>query len=389
MRLLIRNALVPLLSLAHCTQSPIPADSPQAQVRTPDIDDAAARPDPGISHFWDSLGSIGESSFFASWNDGEAPWSELLFVPNAPPTLRSANLERTYELGRDFVWEPGSRRITLTPDSRIPSRRCAELYPPKGAPNSIGESRVGPTALLWSEGHFFHDLQVTASYTPSEIDPGLAMPNPSLGRLPHSLARLHAKQPFHLVVLGDSISEGYNASAFTDAAPHQGAYPQLVADDLTARFGSAVTLTNLSRAGTTSAWGKDQASAVAKERPDLVIVAFGMNDAGGTPPETYAANIHAILDTIRTTNPTCEFVLVASMLGNPEFAALDPARFPAFRDELKKLERDGVVLADLTELWTRMLTRKRFLDLTGNGVNHPNDFGHRLYAAVIGDRIRG
>jgi len=27
--------------------------------------------------------------------------------------------------------------------------------------------------------------------------------------------------------------------------------------------------------------------------------------------------------------------------------------------------------------------RKTHHDLTGNGINHPNDFGHRLYAQVI------
>jgi hypothetical protein len=37
----------------------------------------------------------------------------------------------------------------------------------------------------------------------------------------------------------------------------------------------------------------------------------------------------------------------------------------------------------LTSVWTNFLRRKRFLDFTGNGVNHPNDFGHRLYAEVL------
>jgi hypothetical protein len=36
--------------------------------------------------------------------------------------------------------------------------------------------------------------------------------------------------------------------------------------------------------------------------------------------------------------------------------------------------------------------RKTYLSLTGNGLNHPNDFGHRLYAdvvlAVIGGPVR-
>jgi hypothetical protein len=37
----------------------------------------------------------------------------------------------------------------------------------------------------------------------------------------------------------------------------------------------------------------------------------------------------------------------------------------------------------VTTLWQRLLQTKRYHDLSGNGVNHPNDFGHRLYARVI------
>jgi hypothetical protein len=37
----------------------------------------------------------------------------------------------------------------------------------------------------------------------------------------------------------------------------------------------------------------------------------------------------------------------------------------------------------MTSLWADLLKRKAWHDLTGNGVNHPNDFGHRLYAQVI------
>ena len=40
-------------------------------------------------------------------------------------------------------------------------------------------------------------------------------------------------------------------------------------------------------------------------------------------------------------------------------------------------------MADLTTLWGELLERKRDCDLTGNGVNHPNDFGHRVYAQAI------
>jgi hypothetical protein len=42
-----------------------------------------------------------------------------------------------------------------------------------------------------------------------------------------------------------------------------------------------------------------------------------------------------------------------------------------------------VALADVTTPWLEILKKKNFSDLSGNNVNHPNDFGHRLYANVI------
>ena len=35
------------------------------------------------------------------------------------------------------------------------------------------------------------------------------------------------------------------------------------------------------------------------------------------------------------------------------------------------------------------LERKSFYDMSGNGVNHPNDYGHRIYATVILDMLLG
>jgi hypothetical protein len=57
--------------------------------------------------------------------------------------------------------------------------------------------------------------------------------------------------------------------------------------------------------------------------------------------------------------------------------------FPQYRDALASLVKPGVALVDLTSIWSEMLKRKREVDLTGNGVNHPSDFGHRVYAQAI------
>ncbi|MFM7930120.1 MAG: hypothetical protein ACKO9Q_20625, partial [Pirellula sp.] len=57
--------------------------------------------------------------------------------------------------------------------------------------------------------------------------------------------------------------------------------------------------------------------------------------------------------------------------------------FFAYRDALEGVVQDGESLVDLTAIWQQLLERKHDLDLTGNGLNHPNDFGHRLYAQAI------
>ncbi|MCX5670521.1 MAG: hypothetical protein NTU94_04270 [Planctomycetota bacterium] len=40
-------------------------------------------------------------------------------------------------------------------------------------------------------------------------------------------------------------------------------------------------------------------------------------------------------------------------------------------------------MADVTSPWLELLKRKPFSDLSGNNINHPNNFGHRVYAEVI------
>jgi acyl-CoA thioesterase I len=71
------------------------------------------------------------------------------------------------------------------------------------------------------------------------------------------------------------------------------------------------------------------------------------------------------------------------MIGNPDWVATPTEMFPKFRDALASLVGPGVALVDMTAVWQKLMERKKFADMTGNGVNHPNDYGHRLYAQAI------
>ena len=71
------------------------------------------------------------------------------------------------------------------------------------------------------------------------------------------------------------------------------------------------------------------------------------------------------------------------MLGNRDWVLLKHDVFPQYRDQLAKLCKPGIGLADMTSVWNEFFKRKKDHDLTGNGVNHPNDFGHRVYAQIL------
>ena len=337
---------------------------------------------------WSSREIAGDSLFFIRAENEPAAKASLLFVPERAPVLQSATRELTYELGRDFTWSAGSRAIVLTKDSRIPCKTASELHPAPGSPNSYDGFRDGKSHLLYAQGRFFHDLQTVANYPAAEAWTG---PKPALAKeLAHLRASLTAHAPLKIVVLGDSISTGLNASLTGDAAPRQPGYPGLVAQGLEKRFGSKVELKNLSLIGTGANWGLKQIPAVIAEAPDLVICAFGMNDASAhLAPEQFAATLREIVVQIRAARPECAAILVAPMCANPEWNKSSPELYPAYSAEMKKLAVPGCAIADVTTVWTTLLERKGPLDLSGNGLNHPNDFGHRIYADVVLELIGG
>ena len=336
----------------RCTLGAVALACLAASCRSPG-DAAAAVPLP----FWRSPQMVGEPVLFVQEEGQPAATGRLAFVPMSPPRVQSPDGQTVFVDGRDYAWQQGSNRITLLPGSRIPSKTAAEMVPPAGSPNTL-------FGVLFAEGHFFHDLQMQVSYQhPVEWPLPSAGPWPGLHRTRRMLA---AKAPLRIVALGDSITEGYNASGFAKSAapPGQPPYPQLVAEALQARFGAPVTLTNLGVAGTAAAWGLEQVAAVRAAAPDLVLLAFGMNHA--EPAAAFATTMQRLRDAVQAACPGAEIILVAPMTGNPR--AFPPERFVGYRDALRGLTSERVALADVTSPWLELLKRKPFADLSGNHI---------------------
>jgi acyl-CoA thioesterase I len=333
--------------------------------------------------FWAADTIWEDSVLFLRQTQAQDAEGRLLLRPASIASVRSSSGEVEYEEGRDYTVEAPSRRLLLPPGSRIPFLEQADLYRVAGQANGIDHLAGDPTVqLLFGEGRYYHDLQIAVTYAPAEAWPG-AVPAGSEAALLRTRRKLAAGAPLRLCLSGDSISAGANASGCTGAPPHMPAYGELVAWWLQTRCGSQVSFRNLAVGGMGAAHGVEVAAAAADWRPDLMLVAYGMNDVGRRDPETFRQQIAAGMEIVRRGNPEVDFVLVAPMLGNPEWVHTPPEMFPLYRDALASLCTPQVALADITRLWTDLLCRKRFHDLTGNGVNHPNDWGHRAYAQVV------
>ena len=317
---------------------------------------------------------------------GAIPEAKLLFLPEEILCVESARLDRMYQQGRDFILE--GKTLRLTENSAIPFLTEADLYSREYIPGDT-MPRTDGGGVLYREGSFFHDRQTVVTYRhKGELWTG-EMPVSAEKQLPKTFAKLRGAEPLRLVLFGDSISEGANCSGRTGVPPYLPVWGQLIADELERVYGSQITFSNESVGGTTSQWGADHAHLVAEKKPDLLLLAFGMNDGSGTGkgdgvrPEIFGRNIFSIMEQVREINPDTEFILVSTTLPNPETIFFD--RQAEYYAELERIANNtaGTAAANMTAVHAELLKHKSFLDMTGNNINHPNDFLNRCYAQFI------
>ncbi|MCA9229354.1 MAG: SGNH/GDSL hydrolase family protein [Planctomycetales bacterium] len=338
-----------------------------------------------LTPFWRSQ-PMTESMFFIQSSADSRPRSALLFKPSRLLKVVSATRETTFTEGIDYRLDPKSGVLELPPGSRIPYKTFDQLHPLMSSDEPKISLQAGDPlrGLFFDNQDGYHRLQVEVTY---ECQPGQWQgPTPRYAGdiLPRLLKKLGEGDSVKIFLSGDSISEGYNASRFTGARPGCPAYGELFALAVEKHFGSKVEFQNFAVGGWQSSQGLKQVidDRVGEQHPDLMIVAFGMNDVFRRDPAAFKQNIKGILNAVRQDSPATEFILISTMLGNAEWG-MPMEQFALYRQALSELCEPGIVLADITAIWEELLKRKSFYDLTGNGVNHPNDFGHRIYAQAL------
>jgi|GEM_PF-1115517 len=332
----------------------------------------------------------------------------LLYPIKDIVAVRSYDLNTLYEEGVDY---------TVTIDGKL------NIENGSGIPVYTGDTN----AQISNAACPAHQISVT--YTHDEVwqdgyDPGVK-PEPQLDKLTNLHNKLKNKQKTNIVFYGDSIMVGWNASglnqptlnwnalpsgktaealynaqpnyvASMNIAPYMPSWPNMVVDSLKSTYGySDIHMINKAVGSTYSSWGAAKANIdfqFKNTNPDLVVIGFGMNEAATlTGVADYKTNILNMINNILTddgTNgdvyyPDAEFLLVSRMTRAD--SAIDAEVLAAIETALLEIAAgfDNVAVAPVASMFENITESKEYIDYTGNNVNHPNDFGARIYAQTV------
>lgn len=344
----------------------------------------AAGLDPRVPNLFEGAVMTNESVAFMGTDDA-AP---LLYAADEILSVWSSDLKTEYEQGVDWTFDPTTRRITPTANTRMVWCPESDYYPATG---TYACNLPGKNYVFFSEGAVMHQRQVWVTYRHSDAWTGPAPRDDSAAFAP-LLDELFDSCRGTILMYGDSITTGANSSKCVGQEPKIESWPVQVYQAITNLTGNArLKYVNTAVGGKTSTWGVENV----KERvtaydPKLVLVAFGMNDGDATA--NYTNRIAKIVRAIREDCPAAAVVLVSPMIPNPEANGFDAkgVLFPEYERGLAALvnafRADGMArigLANVTTMHGAVLARKRFRDMTGNNINHCNDFSARIYRDTI------
>ena len=325
--------------------------------------------------------------FFPEAETGEVMPAPLLFNPVEIISVRSADLKEEFVEGKDYIVKDGA--ICLVSGSRMKAWEYDEYYTTDPGMFKIGWIKPEGRFVHWTRGSFHADHQYAVTYKHNGIWGGPKIKYMG-DKLPKTIKTLKSGGTLKMLFYGDSITEGSDASGFSgdfDGAfePYMPIYPELIVKRLSWEYPDCkIEYKNTAVGGWSSVQGVEAAEErVAANKPDLVIIAFGMNDLSFDAVK-HKSNIEKIMEAALKVNPETEFILVSTTLPNPQ-SKWSRHQLETFQPALEKItkEKSGVALAPMTEIHKYLLSKKRYSDMSGNGINHPNDFLVRIYAQTI------
>lgn len=306
---------------------------------------------------------------------GETGSANLLYLPKGDIIVRDYKLQKTYAEGKDYKIE--GKTITRIKGGALPF-----------IDKSIYDKNAVDTQMPIK-------CHLNISYKTDEMWEG-AMPEGQTAKVSKFMNKVKAQKAAKIMFYGDSITFGCSSSESLEGGkinPHLPIWADLVTTWLENKYSAKIDTWNEAVGGWTTGNGKaafaEKVMAKGAENIDLLVLGFGMNDIH-THRELYAELIEGMIDTYLTANPNGSVMLVSPMNPNTQTAWLGNQRY--FEEDLQGIaaDRDNVAVAQVNSVFTQLETSGKVTrDWLANNINHPNDFGVRIYAQVLLKTLAG
>lgn len=330
-----------------------------------------------------------ESVLLIKGDDGKAV-GKLQFKPVRILSVRDYTLKKEYE---SSLFNVSGRTLTVNDPDRVTyltEKNLQGLEMPEGfyLKNSVKNTLTDCVLMagaVYTESSFYYGKQIYVSYVYDTKDLNTSLyATYKTSVLPKTQAKLAFGDSLKICATGDSVMEGCSSSKKFNREPFMDNFMTLTVQELKRAYNNEnITLSNQAVGGMASGWGAEDAQTLklANEHPDLLYIHFGINDLGSqNSAESYYINIKKIIDDVHGVNPDCEVVLIKAFNANPDI--YDQAGFERYWKKLDQLasENANVYTLDMFSQSLALIAAKDYYSVTGNGINHVNDFSARLYA---------
>ena len=205
----------------------------------------------------------------------------------------------------------------------------------------------------------------------------------------NTLEKLKNKRTISIGFVGDSITLGAEAGKWWEDSSLT--YRGRVIDGISKRFGVVVKEIEGYKGGIGTKEGADYLEKeVLPKKPDLIIIALGVNDASGsigsTPRITPGAFKNNMLSMVKKAKEGgADVMLVTPFQPSPFLKNGVAKHIPKFCDKLKEIgKEENVAVADVyTELINLATHGIPPFSQLHNWTNHPGAFGMKVYSDVI------
>ena len=349
-----------------------------------------------------------------------------------------------YYLNEDYTIKDGE--FFLTDKTSIPVYGTEEgdsiddlalLDIPEVDPENPDDSLVIKDSTYFSKLIWKHQINITYTHSKtwdSEDYYNTALPS-KLDKLPNFDLKTRIGENTNVLFIGDDITVGYGASAFSKTSYqvaedgigvaaetvrensssmfndtyHESALPLWGANSfagqietvLNEKYDDCITFTYRGVKGSTSTWAKNNkdfmytsnANSAATPAPDLVIISYVAYEQD-VPASTIVSNIGEIITLLKRVNPECEFLLVSPLYTNNRNAdgTLNNETLKALEEEFIKVENgtstiiknnENIVAVPNYSVFESLANQKSVFDYLADASTLPNDFGMNVYANNI------